>query len=296
MKREFKSEAKIGLIVIAAFAVFVWGLNYLKGINLLKPTNQYFVCYHQIDGLVKSSPVMLDGYQVGLVRDIQYQYDNPGNILVEVDLNHSLRLPNGTKAIIQSELLGTPSVSLELGAKGNSMLKSGDTLLAEVAPGMLDELNQGLIADVRRMVCRTDSLMADVQTLINNGDLRQSLQSIQKTSDELALMSVKLNRSMDKLPGLMDNVEELTTTFTKAGQRIGELDVPSLNQTINQLETLSTRLNRTDNSLGMLLNDKSLYLNLNTTATNANALLLDLKASPKRYVHFSLFGPKTKKE
>jgi phospholipid/cholesterol/gamma-HCH transport system substrate-binding protein len=293
MKSETKSEAKIGLIVILAFAIFVWGLNYLKGVNLLNPSNHFYVSYTQIDGLVKSSPVNLDGYQVGLVRNIEYQYNDPGHIIVDLDLNNKLVLPKGTKAIIQSEMLGNPSIVLKLGPKEAQKLESGDTLIAERIPGMMDQLTNGLLADVQRMVQRTDTLLASVETLVSNGDIKSSLSSIKKTSKELEQISFKLNRSMDKVPAILNNVEGLTAKFSDAGTKINQVDFASLNKTLNELEALSIKLNSPDNSMGLLLNDKSLYLNLNNTAQNANNLLLDLKDHPKRYVHFSIFGSKS---
>jgi len=152
------------------------------------------------------------------------------------------------------------------------------------------------------MVQRTDSLLASVETLVNNGSLNHSLTSIEKTSKELSQLSVKLNKSMDKLPSILDNVEDMTAQFSAAGTKINQIDIASLNKTLTQLENITLKLNSTDNSMGLLLNDKALYqnlstatFNLGTTASSANELLLDLKASPKRYVHFSLFGPKQSK-
>ena len=295
MKPFLKSEAKIGLIVLSAVAVLFWGLNYLKGSNLFNPTNHYYVEYTNINGLVKSSPVNLDGFQIGLVRDIQYQYNNPGHIIVDLDLDHKLVLPKGTKAIIQSALIGNPTVVLQLNSTSKEYLKSGDTLFAEVAPGLLDQLNEGVLADVQRLVRRTDSLIAGVETLMNNGDLSSSLNSIAKTSKELSTMSAKLNHSMDKLPGILDNVETMTATFTQAGEKINQLDIASINKTLQHFEEVSNRLTSPENSLGLLLSDKQLYQNLTNTTSSANSLLLDLKASPKRYVHFSLFGSKQSK-
>ena len=296
MKHKIKSEAKIGLIVILASAIFIWGLNYLKGVNLLNPSNQFFVSYNQVDGLVKSSPVNLDGYQVGLVRDIEYQYDNPGHILVELDLNNDLHLPKGTKAVIKSEMLGNPQVVLILGPQSAEKLESGDTLIAGRIPGMMDQLSNGLLTDVQKLIHRTDTLLASVEVLVSNGSLNKSLTSIEKTSKELEQISTKLNRSMDKeIPAILKNVEALTAKFSEAGTQVNQIDFASLNKTLNELGTLSVKLNSPDNSMGLLLNDKSLYLNLNNTAQNANSLLLDLKERPKRYVHFSLFGSKEPK-
>jgi len=296
MKSEIKSEAKIGLIVILSFAIFVWGLNYLKGVNLLSPSNHFYVTYNQVDGLVKSSPVNLDGYQVGLVRDIEYQYDNPGHIIVDLDLDSKLILTKGTKAIIKSEMLGNPSVVLELGPKDADKLESGDTLTADRVPGMMDQLSNGLLTDMQSLIHRTDSLLATVETLISNGSLNNSLASIEKTSKQLEQISTKLNRAMDKeVPAILKNVEGLTAKFSAAGTQINQIDFASLNKTLNELESLSVKLNSPDNSMGLLLNDKSLYLNLNKTTESANNLLLDLKERPKRYVHFSLFGTKDPK-
>jgi len=296
MKSETKSEAKIGLIVILAFSIFVWGLNYLKGVNLLNPSNHFYVSYTQVDGLVKSSPVILDGYQVGLVRDIEYQYNNPGHIVVDLDLNSELILPKGTKATIKTELLGNPSIVLALGSQAAEKLESGDTLISERVPGMMDKLTQGLLVDVQNLIHRTDSLMANVDKLLTNGSLNNSLKSIEKSTRQLEQISTKLNFAMDNnVPVILKNVEVLTARFSDAGTKINQIDFASLNNTLNKLETLSVKLNSPDNSMGMLLNDQSLYLNLNNTVNSANTLLLDLKSHPKRYVHFSIFGAKEPK-
>ena len=294
MKKILRSEAKIGLIVLVALGVFFWGLNYLKGSNLFHSTNHYSVEYTNINGLVKSSPVNLDGYQIGLVSNIKYQYNNPGHILVDLDLDKKIKLPKGTKATIQSALIGNPSIVLTLGDPSNSFLKSGDALIADLAPGLMDQLSKGLLTDVQNMVKRTDSLLASVDVLLNNGSLVHSLSSIEKTSKELSLMSVKLNASMNKLPGILDNVDLMTSSFTKAGDKLNQLDVSSINKTLKHFEEVTAKLNSPDNSMGLLLNDQALYLNLKNTTSSANELLIDLKASPKRYVHFSLFGSKTK--
>ncbi|HOF93558.1 MAG TPA: MlaD family protein, partial [Bacteroidales bacterium] len=114
-KFKLNKESRIGLTVIIAIALFVWGLNYLKGINLLKQAQRYYVVYNQIDGLVTSAPVMLDGFQVGLVKSIDYQYNSPGHILVELNLEKQLNLPVGTKAVLEPALVGNPNISLILG-------------------------------------------------------------------------------------------------------------------------------------------------------------------------------------
>jgi len=299
MNHSIKSEVKIGIIVIAALALFIWGLNFLKGVNLFKPGNYYYVTYTQIDGLVKSSPVMLDGFQVGLVRNIQYQYDNPGNILVTLDLNRKLKLPEGTTASLTAALMGSPTIELTLGTQERHVHKIGDTLIAVRVPGLIDQLTDGLLADVESLVERTDSLIAGVETILSNGSLENSLQSIEKTTNELERLTISLNRTIDNdLPSILNNIDQLTTEFAGVGKQLNQIDfngtVARADKTLDELGNLTVKLNSPDNSLGLLLNDKSLYLNLSNTASSANSLLLDLKERPKRYVHFSLFGGSNK--
>lgn len=297
--KSIKSEIKIGFIVVVSLALFFWGLNFLKGINLLKPSNYYVVTYSHIDGLVKSSPVMLDGFQVGLVRNIEYLYENPGHIKVTLDLNRKLRLPSGSSAALVGSLLGNPSIELTLGKAGSPLLSDGDSLLAVIEPGLMDQLTGGLLTNVENMVKHTDSLITGVETLLNNGSLTNSLASIEQTTDELRKLTVSLNKTVDNdLPGILKNVDQLTQELSGFGKQLNGLDLNGTmvkaDKAIEGLSSLSTRLNSPDNSMGLLLNDKSLYLNLSNTASSANELLFDLKEHPKRYVHFSLFGNSNK--
>lgn len=294
-----KSEIKIGFIVVVSLGLFFWGLNFLKGINLLKPSNYYVVTYSNINGLVKSSPVTLDGYQVGLVRTIEYLYENPGHIKVTLDLNRQLRLPAGSSAALVGSLLGNPTIELTLGQPGSPLLTHGDSLLAVIEPGLMDQLTGGLLTSVENMVNHTDSLITGVETLLNNGSLTNSLASIEQTTNELRQLTASLNKTIDNdLPGILRHVDQLTQEFTGFGKQLNQLDLNGTlvkaDKAIEGLSNLSTRLNSPDNSLGLLLNDKSLYLNLSNTASSANELLFDLKEHPKRYVHFSLFGKSNK--
>jgi phospholipid/cholesterol/gamma-HCH transport system substrate-binding protein len=153
-KFKLNKESRIGLTVIIAIALFIWGLNYLKGLNLLKQAQQYYVVYNQIDGLVTSAPVMLDGFQVGLVKSIDYQYDSPGHILVELSLEKELNLPAGTRAVLEPALMGNPGISLTLGP-GPELLADGDTLQADRKAGLLDMLEEELMPGIQDLIQQT---------------------------------------------------------------------------------------------------------------------------------------------
>ena len=191
--------------------------------------------------------------------------------------------------------MGNPAVTLNLGPLSAPLLEAGDSLTGLREPSLLDQLSSGLLADVEALIQRTDSMVAGVETLLNNGSLANSLRSIEHSTGELERLTVSLNRTMDNdLPSILTNIDNLTSTFAQVGRQLNALDLhATLNKVDNTLEglgNLTQRLNSTDNSLGLLLNTPGLYHNLDSTLISTNRLLLDLREHPKRYVHFSLFG------
>lgn len=296
-KFKLNKESRIGLTVIIAIALFVWGLNYLKGINLLKQAQRYYVVYNQIDGLVTSAPVMLDGFQVGLVKSIDYQYNSPGHILVELNLEKQLNLPAGTKAVLEPALVGNPNISLILGP-GPQLLAVGDTLTADRKADLMIMLEEELIPGVKDLIQRAGRVVSQLEAQLDEGgDLNKSLASVRKTSERLASASASLDLLLaNEIPSAIGNIDSLSSNFNALGRELRTVDFAGLSHRIDStlltLQDVSLRLTRPDNSLGLLLNDTELYFNLNKTASSANELLLDLRERPKRYVHFSLFGSK----
>lgn len=296
-KFKLNKESRIGLTVIIAIALFVWGLNYLKGINLLKQAQRYYVVYNQIDGLVTSAPVMLDGFQVGLVKSIDYQYNSPGHILVELNLEKQLNLPVGTKAVLEPALVGNPNISLILGP-GPQLLAVGDTLTADRKADLMIMLEEELIPGVKDLIQRAGRVVSQLEAQLDEGgDLNKSLASVRKTSEKLASASASLDLLLaNEIPSAIGNIDSLSSNFNALGRELRTVDFAGLSHRIDStlltLQDVSLRLTRPDNSLGLLLNDTELYFNLNKTASSANELLLDLRERPKRYVHFSLFGSK----
>ena len=296
-KFKLNKESRIGLTVIIAIALFVWGLNYLKGINLLKQARRYYVVYNQIDGLVTSAPVMLDGFQVGLVKSIDYQYNSPGHILVQLNLEKQLNLPVGTKAVLEPALVGNPNISLILGP-GPQLLAVGDTLTADRKADLMIMLEEELIPGVKDLIQRAGRVVSQLEAQLDEGgDLNKSLASVRKTSERLASASASLDLLLaNEIPSTIGNINSLSSNFNALGRELRTVDFAGLSHRIDStlltLQDVSLRLTRPDNSLGLLLNDTELYFNLNKTASSANELLLDLRERPKRYVHFSLFGSK----
>lgn len=292
----FTKEVKIGLTGIIAIAALFIGLNFLKGINLFKPKNSYYIEFADVKGLSKSSPVFADGYGVGIVRDIFYNYEHPGHVLVQIDVNEHMKIPQGSTATLVSEMLGGCNLNLVLKNHGGKEYLPGDTIKGDDTKGLMDKAAD-MLPQVEQIVSKVDTLLTALNTLATNPNLPAIMADAKDITANLNASSRQLNlllcNDIPQLTGKMnvigDNVAQLTDNMKQLDLQ-GTLN--KVDTTLNYVQLMTEKMNRKDNTLGLLLNDSSLYNNLSNTAGSANNLLIDLKERPKRYVHFSLFGRK----
>ncbi len=295
---EFKitKEFKIGLWVVITIALTFFGVNYLKGINIFHPTNYYYLKFSHINGLVETNPVNIKGYKVGLVQEIIYDYDNPSSdVVVVLQVDDDLKIPVNTRAGLVSGLLGSPSIELYMDANSpaNGYFQKGDTIPSYVDDGVMNAITAELMPRIQSIIPQLDSLMASLQLIAENKAIEKSLANIQVITTNLKGTTASFNKIMDQdVPELLGNANSVMKKFDKVGDGLSRVDfnktVNQLNQTLASVQGVTDKLNRGEGSLGLLLNDKGLYNNINTTVGSANDLLVDLKANPKRYVHFSL--------
>lgn len=294
MKSVFTKEAKIGLVTIVSLALLYLGINYLKGINLFQPVNHYYVSFCNVKGVTISSPVFVDGFKVGLVRDIIYDYDTTGKIIVEVSLEDKMRLNKGSYIAVVNTFLSGAELHIHLNTYVDDFLKPGSTLEGRMEEDMMQSVQEKILPSVENLLPKIDTILGSLQTLIAHPALAQSLNHIEKTTSNLEVSTRQLNQMLSKdVPGIVNNLKTMTDNFSEVSANLKELDlattVNSINATLANLKLTTDKLNSTDNSIGLLLNDKGLYDNLNSTMDNASKLLLDLRENPKRYVHFSVF-------
>lgn len=294
MKSVFTKEAKIGLVTIVSLALLYLGINYLKGINLFQPVNHYYVSFSNVNGVTISSPVFVDGFKVGLVRDIIYDYDTTGKIIVEVSLEDKMRLNKGSYIAVVNTFLSGAELHIHLNTYVDDFLKPGSTLEGRMEEDMMQSVQEKILPSVENLLPKIDTILGSLQTLIAHPALAQSLNHIEKTTSNLEVSTRQLNQMLSKdVPGIVNNLKTMTDNFSEVSANLKELDlattVNSINATLANLKLTTDKLNSTDNSIGLLLNDKGLYDNLNSTMDNASKLLLDLRENPKRYVHFSVF-------
>lgn len=286
-------EVKIGLTGIAAIAVLVYGINFLKGINMFKSSSSYYFEFENIGGLATSSPVYADGFGIGIVRDIKYDFEHPGHVMVEVELDRHMRLPQGTTAELETEMLGTVKVNLRLPRQAKAYCLPGDTLQGKVNAGIMGAA-AGLVPKVEAMLPKLDSILGSLNSLLADPALSGTLHHAEQITANLEVTTRQLNGLLGKdLPAITGNLNVLTSNFVEISENLKGIDyaatVKKVNATLDNVTQFTEKLNSRDNTIGLLLNDPSVYDNLNETTANAANLLKDLKENPKRYVHFSIW-------
>jgi len=294
MKHAFTKEAKIGIVTIVSLILLYVGINFLKGINLFKPVNHYFVTFDNVKDLTVSSPVYVEGYKVGVVRDIVYDYSSTDNIKVEISLDKDMRVNKGSYILISKSLLSGAELHLNLNKYVSEYLKSGSVIEGRMEEDMIASIQEKLLPSVVDMMPKIDSILSGLEAIIKHPALTQSLTHIEKTTSNLEISTRELNRMLNTdVPVIVDNLKTMTHNFSEVSDNIKGLDfettIREINGTLANLKTTTERLNANDNTLGLLMNDKALYENLNQATENASKLLFDLRENPKRYVHFSIF-------
>lgn len=300
MKSILRKEVIIGLLVIVAMLILFFGINFLKGVNLFKAANYYYSVYNNVEGLAQSAPVTLNGYKVGIVRSINYDFSRPGNVIVEMSLDKSLKLPKGTEAVLGADLLGTASIALTLGNDPSVLYAVGDTIPGKVKAGMMAGIADNLMPAVNSIMPKIDSLLTNLNTLTANPALHQSVTrldditaQLQATMRSLNVVTANLQPISGNIKSITQNVDTITGDLAQVSGRLREVPVDSIaleiQSTMANLRQLSESLNNPNSSIGKLTNDPALYNNINATITSLDSLFVDIKKNPKRYINIKVF-------
>lgn len=300
MKSILRKEVIIGLIVIVAMLILFFGINFLKGVNLFKASNYYYAVYGNVEGLAQSAPVTINGFKVGIVRDIKYDYSNPGHVIVEMSVDKSLRVPVGSEAVLASDLLGTASIALKLVPAGAGFHNVGDTLVSKVNAGMMAGISDNLMPAVNAMIPKLDSLFTSLNAIAANPALHQSINRLDDITAELngtlralRAATASLGPITTDIKSITGNVDTMTGDLAVVSGRLREAPIDSiavdLSATMANLKQLTESLNNPDGSVGKLTSDPALYDNLNATITSLDSLFVDIKRNPKRYISIKVF-------
>ncbi len=300
---KYSREIKVGILAVLSLFFLYFGFNFLKGVNIFSPIHTYVGTYQNINGLTAQAPVYIRGYKVGQVDQIQYDFTQEDAFTVLFSIDKNIILPAGTElALVADGLMGGMALQLNVPTGDDkAYFHAGDTLPTIVIPGLFDVLEDGLLASLQGTIAHIDSLILGVQSQLEGDHLKNSLESVDAIAADLAVSSHKLKQLMNKqVPTIMTDAEAAVGDIKTLAANLSEVDIQATMQqvdtTLAHINAFTAKLNSTEGTIGMLMNDKKLYLNLTSTVNSADSLLVDLKANPKRYVHFSLFGAKDKKK
>lgn len=297
----FTKEVQIALVAIVAIVVLFFGMQFLKGLSIFSNDDSYFVKFDDISGLSVSSPVYANGYRVGVVEDIIYNYEKADDIVAVMGLDKKLRLPRGTRAEISSDLLGNVKVELRMGDAAQGLMAVGDTIDGGQHEGAMTKA-ANMIPQIEKMLPKLDSILASVNALLADPAIASSLHNVDEitaqlssTTAQLQQLSVTINRQM---PSIMQNADATMANTQTLTKNLSDMDIAQtmarVNSTLVNVEQMTAKLNSNEGTLGLLMRDPGLYRNLNSTMMHADSLMIDLRQHPKRYVHFSVFGKKDK--
>jgi phospholipid/cholesterol/gamma-HCH transport system substrate-binding protein len=311
---KISNETKVGVLAAVAITLLILGFNFLKGKNVFDKNETVYAVFQKVEGLSTADPVKVNGLQVGIVSDIEEKDENLSGIVVSINITKDVNIPDNSYAVINSNPLGSTTVNIVRGTS-TTYIKDGDSLQTNPASGLLDEIKGTLtptVAQVNGTLKSLDSLVEQIgstldpktrtnlQAVIGNLNtasaslatmLNAQNGALAATLNNMSAVTGNLKNNNDSINRIIGNVETMTRKFS-------ELDLQKtlskLETSVDNLNTTLKKVNSTDGTLGLLMNDPKLYNNLNATTNSLNILLQDLRLHPKRYVNVSVFGKKDK--
>lgn len=317
---KIKREHKIGLLSLAALLLFIWGFTFLKGRDLFLKEKHFYAVYSEVSGLVEGSSVQISGLKVGRIDEIYFHPDDASKVIVYFTVKNSIKIPkNSVARIFSSDLLGTRALEIKLG-NVDEYAEKGDTLKSEIQVSISEEVSLQMVPLKKKaedLMLSIDSVMAVVQYIFNENtreNIKNSFQSISQTIANLEQTSFSLDTLMSsekvKIANIFANIESISLNIRRNNYQITKVienlsaitdsiakaDVVNVinntNKAMIDVAQIVEKINSGQGSLGLLINDDSLYNNLEKSSLDLDKLMEDMRLNPKRYVHFSVFGKK----
>jgi len=318
-------EVKVGFLVLVGIALLYVGVNYLKGISVFSDSRIYYCVYDRIDGIQQSNPVVINGFVVGQVRRVSLMSDTSRSLMVEIAIREkNLKIPIDSKARIQSSgLLGSKEIQLFLG-RSSQMAESGDTLYTSIEAGLMESVNKEILP----LKMKTEQLISDIDSIVTifqaildentRGNLRKSLNSIRGTLQSLETTAFRLDtlvvEEKVKFSSIIGHVEAITGNLEANNEEIANIVqnfsslsdsllqsnirtvIDNASKAMSQVNAITAKINSGEGTMGMLINNDTLYNNLASASEQLDLLLEDLRVNPDRYVRVSVFGGKKEKK
>jgi phospholipid/cholesterol/gamma-HCH transport system substrate-binding protein len=312
---KLSTEVKLGIIITVAIAVVLWGINFLKGRNIFKPANNYLACYNDLGGLDVNAKIYMNGFRIGQVDDI---YFNPGNdeLIVVLGINKPFQIPQKSIAeIFSADLMGTKAVRI-IKSESDQMHHPGDTLITSFSPGLDQQIQNQIIPlkdKAENLIETVDSLLQDLNYIFDDrakNSLRESILNLEKTTgriDDMLTDEGKLNRMIQNIESITSNIKDNNEAIANAIGNLSSISdsvaaselrtaINRANLTLDEAHQILQKINNGDGNLGLLVNNDSLYYNLELLTGEIDRLVKDLQENPKKYIHVSIFGGSDRKK
>lgn len=289
---KYSREVKVGVLAIICAGILYFGFNFLKGVNIFSPSECYYGFFERSNGLTEQAPVYILGHKVGLVESIQYDFTRTPAFIVGVSIDKGIVLPRGTQmALVADGLLGGSAIELQLPQLSNRAMpyQQGDTLPTTVVPGLFDNLQTGVLAHLDSLLLETNALIASLNNEMEEGSLRATLQHIEHITADLEVSGKDIRHlTHNQLPGIMDKVDTTMADLQAVVNSVRQADIQNTIAELNRtIDSVNEALNSEEGTLGLLLNDKALYENLNTAlldldqaVLNVDSVVMSIKARP----------------
>ena len=307
---KYSKEIKVGFLALIGVMMSIFSYNYLKGINLFEKNRKFTVKYEKVDGLSASNPVTLNGFKIGKVQKINFNPNNTRELLVDIIIENDVLFPKTSLAeLYETGLIGGKAIAIIPDYKNDSTIASdGDLLIGVIKPGLTELVNQILPQvqlQIEALIKNAEIVLGNINTLFDEEtkqELRSSIQdfsnltkNLSETSDEISNLIVN---NSENLTNTISELSKASSNIRTISDSISEEEVlkiaSNLNELVSNLNTITKSLKDSEGTAGQLINDKSIYKNLENATNELNILIEDIKLNPGRYINFSVFGKKNK--
>ena len=307
---KFTKEIKVGFLAIIGVMMSVFSYNYLKGINLFDKNRKFTVKYEKVDGLSVSNPVTMNGFKIGKVQKINFNSKNTRELLVDITIDNDVVFPKTSLAeLYETGLIGGKAIAIIPDYKNDSTIAlDGDILRGIIKPGLTELVNQILPQvqlQLEAVMKNAEIVLQNINTLFDDETKKELKSSIEDFSNLTNSLSETSNEISDLIIDNSDNLTNAVTDFKIASNNIKSITdsinsddiitiTSNLNTLVSDLNSITSSLKNSDGTAGMLINDESIYNNLENATNQLNILIEDIKLNPDRYINFSVFGKKSK--
>ena len=313
---KISTEVKLGIIITVAIAVTIWGINFLKGKNILKPANNYVAFYNDVGGLDVNAKIFMNGFRIGQVDDIYFDVERNDMLTVVLGINKSFEIPEKSIAeVFSADLMGTKAIRI-IKSESQQLHKPGDTLLTGFSPGLDQQIQNQIIPlkdKTENLIETVDSLLQDLNYIFDDRakkSLHESILNLESTTDHLDEMLTddgKLNRMIQNIESITSNIRDNNDEIASAISNLSAISdsvsaselkstINKANETLDQAHQILQKINKGEGNIGLLVNNDSLYYNLESLTGEMDRLMKDLQENPKKYISISVFGGSDRKK